>query len=169
MSTRRNRRRLAQVRLATLVLALLPAPHGFAITQTSTVKWSNALRQSARWYGSTEAIRIADNLLLFQRNSGGWPKNIDMAAVLGDGDRVSLLKEQTQTDSTIDNGATYTQLVFLARVYRAAKLNRHRESLIRGIDYLLAAQYDNGGWPQYFPLREGYYRHITFNDDAMIG
>jgi PelA/Pel-15E family pectate lyase len=37
------------------------------------------------------------------------------------------------------------------------------------LDYLLKAQYDNGGWPQYFPNSKGYYRHITFNDGAMIG
>ncbi|MGB7327342.1 MAG: pectate lyase, partial [Rubripirellula sp.] len=30
------------------------------------------------------------------------------------------------------------------------------------------AQYPNGGWPQFWPLREGYYSHITFNDGAMI-
>jgi PelA/Pel-15E family pectate lyase len=33
---------------------------------------------------------------------------------------------------------------------------------------LLEAQYPNGGWPQYFPLRADYSRHITFNDDAMV-
>ena len=39
---------------------------------------------------------------------------------------------------------------------------------IAAFDYLLAAQYPNGGWPQYFPLRKGYYSHITYNDDAMV-
>ena len=34
----------------------------------------------------------------------------------------------------------------------------------RGFDYLLAAEYPKGGWPQFFPLREGYYSRITFND-----
>src|SRR5690606_27709065 len=38
----------------------------------------------------------------------------------------------------------------------------------QGIEYLFAAQYDNGGWPQYYPLRRGYYSHITYNDDAMV-
>src|SRR5690606_6245416 len=36
-----------------------------------------------------------------------------------------------------------------------------------GLQWLLEAQYPNGGWPQYYPLRKGYYSHITFNDDAM--
>ena len=36
------------------------------------------------------------------------------------------------------------------------------------MDYLLAAQYPNGGWPQFFPLRDGYYSRITYNDNAMV-
>ena len=44
-----------------------------------------------------------------------------------------------------------------------------RDAALRGIDYVLAAQYRNGGWPQFFPLRDDYSRHITFNDGAMIG
>jgi PelA/Pel-15E family pectate lyase len=71
--------------------------------------------------------------------------------------------------STIDNSATYTQLRYLARVYQKTKLARFKDSFIRGFDYLILAQYANGGWPQFFPLREGYYSHITFNDDAIIG
>ncbi|HKR21095.1 MAG TPA: pectate lyase, partial [Pyrinomonadaceae bacterium] len=27
----------------------------------------------------------------------------------------------------------------------------------------------NGGWPQFYPDLSGYYKHITFNDNAMIG
>jgi PelA/Pel-15E family pectate lyase len=34
--------------------------------------------------------------------------------------------------------------------------------------YVLKAQYANGGWPQFFPLRKGYYDRITFNDGAMV-
>jgi PelA/Pel-15E family pectate lyase len=34
---------------------------------------------------------------------------------------------------------------------------------------LLSSQYENGGFPQFYPLKKGYYTHITFNDDAMIG
>jgi PelA/Pel-15E family pectate lyase len=59
-------------------------------------------------------------------------------------------------------------LVYLARVYTARNLERHRQAFERGVDYLLKAQYENGGWPQYYPLRKGYYSHITFNDNAII-
>src|SRR5829696_2840470 len=126
-------------------------------------------KQAPEWYAGAEALRIADNVLLYQRSSGGWPKNIDMGKPLDDGDRAALLRQKKKNDSTIDNGATYTQLSFLARVYTAQKQERHREFFLKGVDYLLKAQYPNGGWPQFYPDLSGYYKHITYNDDAMIG
>ncbi|HKR10634.1 MAG TPA: pectate lyase [Pyrinomonadaceae bacterium] len=134
-----------------------------------TIAWNDAQDKPQEWYGTVEALRIADNLLLYQRNSGGWPKNIDMAKPLNDNDRRTLAAQKKKIDSTIDNGATYTQLSFLARVYTAQQHERHRESFLKGLDYLLKAQYANGGWPQFYPDLSGYYKHITFNDNAMIG
>lgn len=128
-----------------------------------------AASQSVGTIATIEAMRIADNLLLYQRESGGWPKNIDMAKPLGDSQRAVVLREKNKNDSTIDNGATFTQLSFLARVYTAQQQERHRESFLKGIDFLLQAQYPSGGWPQFYPNLSGYYKHITFNDGAMIG
>ena len=75
-------------------------------------------------------------------------------------------------DSTIDNGATTTQIRFLAQLRlesdRGQTPRRYQVAALRGIDHLLDAQYANGGWPQFFPLRTDYSRHITFNDNAMI-
>jgi len=138
--------------------------------QTSReVRWAECLSQKEAWYSTGDALRIADNLLLYQFPSGGWPKNIDMAEKLS-APMVNRLKAINHLDSsTIDNSATYTQLRYLAKVYRATKIERFKGSFVKGFDYLIRAQYANGGWPQFFPLREGYYSHITFNDDAMIG
>jgi len=143
--------------------------HPTLAQQSPTIRWNSALKQSPTWYATSDALRIADNVLLYQRDSGGWPKNIDMAAPLSETQRTELTQEKNSNDSTIDNGATYTQLIFLAKVYEAQPQSRHRDSFIRGFDYLLKAQYDNGGWPQFYPDLNGYYRHITFNDGAMIG
>lgn len=150
--------------------ALLNAFTQQAPSTNATIKWGDALDQKPEWYGSDEAVRIADNLLLYQLDTGGWPKNVDMTKVLTEGEKTSLIKQKrASTESTIDNGATYKQLTFLARVFTAKKLMRHKEAFLSGVDYLLKAQYDNGGWPQYYPLRAGYYSHITYNDNAMIG
>jgi len=161
-------KRVAAFAFAAFALLLSP-PCAAAQGQAGAVKWGDGvLKQKPEWYASDEAARVADNVLAYQRDSGGWPKNIDMAKPLNDAQRAALLKEKSETDSTIDNGATYQQLVYLARVHAARPAERHREGFLRGLDYLLKAQYENGGWPQYYPTRKGYYTHITFNDGAMI-
>jgi pectinesterase len=131
---------------------------GKANQAVGTIAWADAQNKPDEWYASAEALRIADNVLLFQRDSGGWPKNIDMGKPLNEDDRAGLLRQKKDTDSTIDNGATYTQLSYLARVYTAQHQERHRESFLKGLDYLFKAQYANGGWPQFYPDLSGYYK-----------
>lgn len=135
------------------------------------VKWSRALlKREKEWYTSAEATRIADNLLLYQHDNGGWNKNTDMASPLSPEEVLALQSPAEKGEiSTIDNGATFTQLEYLARVYGATGKEKYKESFLRGLDYLLEAQYANGGWPQFYPIRKGYYEHITFNDGAMMG
>jgi PelA/Pel-15E family pectate lyase len=71
---------------------------------------------------------------------------------------------------TIDNDATTTEMWFLAKVQANvshAEGEPYRMAFLRGVAYLLAAQYPNGGWPQVWPLEGGYHDAITFNDDAV--
>ena len=138
-----------------------------ATTAQAAVVWSKVGQQPAAWFVTDEARAVADNVLLYQYPSGGWPKNIDLAKPLGAAEKAELA-ERPHDDSTIDNGATHTQIRFLARMAGESGDERYRAATLRGLDYLLAAQYPNGGWPQFFPLRKGYYTHITFNDDAMV-
>jgi PelA/Pel-15E family pectate lyase len=132
------------------------------------VRWRDALQQAPAWYASPDAVQLADNVLLWQRASGGWPKNTEMAVTLSSQEAEALARQKGELDATIDNGATYTQLVFLAKVFQATQQPRFKAAFLQGLDYLFAAQYANGGWPQYFPLRKGYYTHITYNDNAMV-
>lgn len=142
---------------------------GAASQSVGTIAWADAQKKPDQWFVTIEALRIAGNLLMYQRDSGGWPKNIDMAKPLSLSQEAAVLRDKTKNDSTIDNGATFTQLSFLARIYAAQQQERHREAFLKGLDYLLKAQYANGGWPQFYPNLSGYYKHITFNDGAMIG
>lgn len=153
-----------------LLLALLTLSFvgGNVVAQTTQITWNNALRQKPEWYSGEEAVRIADNLLIYQRAIGGWPKNIDMAKPLSPAGKAEVIDQKEQNDSLIDNGATYTQMMYLARVYQATKQERCKDAFLLGLDYLLKMQYENGGWPQYYPRLTGYYKHITFNDDAMV-
>jgi PelA/Pel-15E family pectate lyase len=133
------------------------------------ISWSRCLGQKPGFYAGDEAVRIADNVLLYQRNTGGWQKGVNMARVLSGKDKAQLRKDKNKKDSILDNGATHTQMRYLARVYDATKLERFKKAFLEAVDYLLRAQYPNGGWPQRYPNPSGYSRYITFNDVAMIG
>ncbi|HIN54151.1 MAG TPA: hypothetical protein EYM79_07550, partial [Planctomycetes bacterium] len=116
-----------------------------------------------------DLLQTANNILLYQRNTGGWPKNYDRDAKLSEADRTQLKLDKAQTDSTIDNGATHREIRILAKAYHRLGNQQFRDAAIAGVKYLLQAQYDNGGWPQRYPRPSSYHQHITYNDDAMIG
>jgi PelA/Pel-15E family pectate lyase len=145
---------------AVLVLASTAAPP--AMAADASVAWNAAiLNHAADWYATPDARRIADNVLSHQSAEGGWPKNTP----LGDPARPDA---DPSLANTFDNQATTLPLAFLARMTTATGEPAYAAAFQRGLDYTLAAQYPNGGWPQYYPLRGGYHDHITFNDDAMV-
>ncbi|MDR0989051.1 MAG: pectate lyase [Prevotellaceae bacterium] len=130
----------------------------------------NPMRQiNPEFFQSDEARRIGDQILAYQRVTGGWPKNIDMARKLSPAELDKVLKDKARKDdSTIDNNATTTQMNFLARLYEQTADVRYRDAFRAGVAYLLSGQYENGGWPQFWPITHGYQFNITYNDDAMV-
>ena len=144
------------------------------------------LHRDAAFYKSNEARHIGDDILSFQIASGGWSKNLDMGVPRlkgqsyatanlapvssGPGDFDQAQDESWHYVGTLDNDATNTELHFLAELSAAwpgTEGDKYRASFLRGIEYLLHAQYPNGGWPQVWPLEGGYHDAITFNDDAV--
>ncbi|MDR1673491.1 MAG: pectate lyase [Bacteroidales bacterium] len=141
----------------------------YLVRNINEMGWGQVVRsQPDDWYGTPEAIAIAENVLLYQRNSGGWPKNTPMHQKLSDNDKKTILAEKDKDDSTIDNDATQMEMIYLAKVYNATANEIYRDAVIRGLNYIFESQYANGGWPQFYPLHEGYYTHITYNDYAMV-
>jgi PelA/Pel-15E family pectate lyase len=145
------------------------------------------LDKPADWYGGTEALRIADIVVSFQTPAGGWSKNLDMSlhprapgeAFAPDNRSRFLAAADFDTPhnlkwnyvGTFDNDATMTELRYLAKVITAVAPDRsgsYRQAFLRGIGYIAAAQYPNGGWPQVWPLEGGYHDMITYNDDAVV-
>ena len=121
------------------------------------------------FFTTPEAVRIADNVLLYQQTTGGWPKNIYMPAELtADEYQKALADKDNVNQSTIDNNATSTEIRYLSRIYLATGIEKYKDATLDGIRYLLKAQYPNGGWPQFWPRPKGYYTHITYNDNAMV-
>ena len=121
------------------------------------------------FFKTEEAQRIGDNVLLYQQTTGGWPKNIYMPAELTEQEYNAALKAKENTNqSTIDNNATTTEIEYLSRLYLATQKEKYKEGVLNGIQYLLKSQYENGGWPQFYPRPKGYYVQITYNDNAMV-
>ena len=135
-----------------------------------TKNWASAAQKlSDEFFTTAEAVRIGDNLLFYQHPSGGWPKNLRLQDELTPEAEKDIEKlKWGKRYATIDNKATTTEIAYLARLYNATNDGKYREAAIRGLEYLFKAQYDNGGWPQFYPLSKGYYTHITYNDDAMV-
>lgn len=144
------------------------------------------LDRDAAWYTSAEAKRIGDTIVSFQTPAGGWSKNQDRggpARLRGQrfaNDAETMVLDPTNFDApvdrfwtfvgTIDNDATTHEMHYLGRL--AAALpgrdgDRYRASFVKGVRYLLAAQYPNGGWPQVYPLEGGFHDGITFNDNGV--
>lgn len=131
-------------------------------------------QKSASWWSSDEAKRIAENVMVYQKNIGGWEKNIyELHQPLSATQRAQLIAGKTNGQGcTIDNGAVYYELTYLSRVYGAISNEPLKTDIYNSfelaIEYLLRAQYTNGGWPQFYPYRGGYSDDITYNDDAMV-
>lgn len=120
-------------------------------------------------YKPEEYEKIADNILLFQKSNGGWPKNYDMQAVLTEEQKAAVKQSVDALTSCFDNGATHAQMMYLGEVIARKNLPKYRDAYTRGLKYILEAQYANGGWPQFYPDTSGYRKYITYNDGAMTG
>ena len=123
---------------------------------------------SGDWFKTPEAATLANVMMSYQTPSGGWSKAVDYSR--GPRPKGTAWTSQSQTfhyAATFDNRATTEQLNFLNEFFAATGRAEAKRSIGRGLDYIFAAQFPNGGWPQTFPLEGGYHDAITFNDNAM--
>ena len=125
------------------------------------------LAREKSWYSTVEGQNVIANIISWQNADGGWDKAYDAATRRPEAVTPASRQARRQS-STIDNDATTSELLLLARATTHTGNEIARTTFDRGIEYLLEAQYRNGGWPQRFPLQKNYGRYITFNDAAMV-
>jgi PelA/Pel-15E family pectate lyase len=137
-------------------------------------------------YYLNAARKAADALVFGQHPLGGWHYFIDFEP--------SGLPEWYETqasrfrygyeeyrhyygNATFDDRVTPDAALFLLRFYRMTHEAAYREPVLKALDFVLAAQYPNGAWPQRFPLRyeyahdglPDYTSFYTLNDGATLG
>lgn len=175
--------------LIVAMLGLLATPYSYAQDQKpAQIDPAPFADNSGHWYGiadphnminarpghpkykPTDVAPIADNILLFQKDNGGWPKNYDIFAILTPDQVDSVKAGKSATNTTYDNGSTYTQIAALATAYNATKAEKYKTAALKGLAFILKSQYKNGGWPQYYPIEaNNYSSHITYNDGVFEG
>jgi PelA/Pel-15E family pectate lyase len=111
---------------------------------------------------STDIQGIADNLLAYQNEDGGWPKNIDWLSTIDPDSVVNELSEKYR-QSTFDNRNIFPQIEYLANVYLQKPGEKYRIGAEKGFQYILDTEYSKGGW------RGWDADVITFNDNVMTG
>ena len=142
---------------------------------TAPVEYRNINTQAASWYGSAQSIRIADNLLVMQRNNGGWPRGTGQGGTnfptnleaMTNAERTHHTNNRHLIDSYFGRGITTNETRFMFRMYEATRDVRYRDSAMRGFNAILNAQYSNGGWPYYVTDRSLYRSAISFKDNAI--
>ncbi|HSD16862.1 MAG TPA: pectate lyase [Thermomonas sp.] len=135
----------------------------------------------AQYYDAAAAA--TDALLQGEKPRGGWHYFIDFAgaeataqwyATIG---RNAWRMEEFQHDwgnATFDDMGTGETMQLILRMAEIGRDPRYLAAARRSVEFVLASQYDNGGWPQRWPQQNPYVHHgmadytgyITFNDDV---
>jgi len=111
----------------------------------------------------TYAVDAARALAWGQRKVGGWDHRVDVGHLQKNADRVTRKSGNCTMDDNITQGA----LSFLMDIDTVIERQWLKESIELGLDYLMESQFENGGWPQWYPLRGGYHDYYTFNDNTI--
>lgn len=135
-----------------------------------SLNWNHvATDMPSDWYASDEAKMVADSVLKYQTDIGGWAKNSGFHKGGVRQDEWGRIVKYG-VGATFDNDATLTEMKFLTNIYTQTEDERYRDAFMKSYNYIFLAQYPNGGWPQFYPYRKrnsAYSSHITYNDDVM--
>ena len=109
------------------------------------------------------AREVALSLAWGQRAAGGWDHRADVSHRGAEASHPVRRKGRCTFDDRISQGA----LDFLMEFDQLADEPWLTESIQLAWKHLLEAQFPNGAWPQWYPLRGGYHDYYTFNDATI--
>ncbi|HKY63437.1 MAG TPA: pectate lyase [bacterium] len=160
--------------IAILLLAVLPGRvqpaeiplDGFA---EGIKRWRDLHGEEDARYRPDQFEEIADNLLRYQRYSGGWRQNLDPTRILGGFEKLKVRLQKLLPGGSFDNENIFPQVRYLAAAYRRSGHSAYRDGSLRGLEFILAQQDPGcGGWPHTVPPRSRYESHLTIADGVMV-
>ena len=100
---------------------------------------------------------LSEKLLVYQLPNGAWGKQLNDGKAVSynlplDKDLLKKIKSTGDEHATIDNNATTREINILVKTYKTSKNPAYLSAAEKGIKYLLSMQYENGGFPQYYPI-----------------
>ncbi len=125
-------------------------------------------------YSEEQILGFAENMVYLQNPDGGWAKNIDFQRKYTLSELIELQKKnksirpvtyelkKDENGSTLDNGNIFSQIEYLAQVYKQVPDKRYLDSMVRALQWVLNAQHPKSGG---FTGADVY--AITYNDDVM--
>lgn len=115
------------------------------------------------------ARKTGDLLVAGQLPHGGYPQELQITP---DGiNGVHQLKPYPEAprsaeEGVLENNTTDRAIALLLALYDATGDDNYFQAARKAVDFLMAAQYACGAFPQRYPPSKSYDRHYTFNDGA---
>jgi hypothetical protein len=110
-----------------------------------------------------DATDAARALAWGQRTVGGWDHRVDVAH-LDAGSNKAIRKDG---NCTFDDDITQGALSFLMTMDEEIDEPWLTEAIDLGLRFMIQSQFENGAWPQWYPLIGKYHDYYTFNDNAI--
>lgn len=131
------------------------------------------------------AEKAADALIFGQRPTGGWHYMVDFEPkgvqewYKNQASKFKWGMEEQRFfngNATFDDGNSQNAIRFLLRLYLISKNEKYKQPILKGLNFILTAQYPNGAFPQRFPLHydfvhdgfPDYTSYYTLNDGATV-
>lgn len=156
-----------------MILALSPASaqglslYGF---EDAIHHWQMKRGEDYPRHDPGDVDAIAGNILLMQRNHGGWVQNRDPLQVMTASDVDQLLSEKAEPGGSFDNRNVFTQIEYLMGAYALTGETAYRDGARSGLGYLLRHQFKScGGWPHTVPAASAYQARLTVADEVFSG
>ena len=119
------------------------------------------------------ATAAADALVWGQLESGGWDYKIDFHSKGSQKwyyrhNKGKVNPKGRRNTSTFDDNNSQSALRFIMAVHKTIGEEKYLSAVEYSLAFMLKSQFENGAWPQRYPLASrGYGRWYTFNDNTI--